>query len=891
MSPINDTDLFAVERSGTTYQLDAQNISVRLLDGDLMLVERGGAQYKILGSSVDSLSFQDTDLLLVERAGTLYKVEGLDLKDYLGPNSSLPIIGTITLTEVDDTDANRFTSSAFTAALTMIDQGDPIATKTIDAYVDGDLTLSGQFSADLYSFKPTNVDYLTGVTGSQTGSVGTSETSGVVDNIFDASHSTAWSYRGSTEAAPYTVATTLSLSGTTWATGEKSIAIAARGEDSPGSTYNLTTVPAVAITTLGTNSDGYVVKRIDIPNGTTLTEIKVTSLSDNTPYVAVAQAYEIPNLGTDLTEMVPMVDGVTTDSFIFPVGTDMSLLTVGDDITQGSSYNNNFSDWESLHSNQGNITNIANGWDGSTATFSKIAVAQTTLIDFVPPLGPGDYAIKVDAQNAGQINVLNPSAANIFFKSNPDGSRYTFTAPDGVSRIALGNDIGTGTDFYYLEKDGDILTQGVPLTGGTVGTIGTINGTTVTLSAGADGVWERDVNVTGPVKTDETVTARRYLEFDVSGNVTELLASPQSPAYTTTDASPTLTLTFPATFTSGGVPDTIIGAGASLTVSAFASNTAGSTQFVTDVVIPAATGGPGPDPGPEPFTITRTYDGNSGTQTFNTGVDYVNDGGLVITKSRSVSNTSLWADTVRGVGNVLWSAESDPEKSDSALTAFNDGSYDLDSNARGWNQSIYDYVSWTFPIRAGLMDIQTYMGNGTIGNTINHNLGATPGFIIFKNLDVAASWSVWHSSGTTGQGYNLNNNSGVATFASYVNSVPTDTQIELGAASGSNRNTSQFVAYIFAEDTADTIKCGDATGDGDVIDLGFEPDWILVKSKSTGSWWIFDRVRDNFRWGLRFDSTADEDDTSRQIIVSGTTFRTSNVQAGSYIYVAIKGDA
>ena len=54
---VNNTDTFLVERSGTSYKLQAQNLMADL---------------------------QDTDLMLVERSGTSYKATGLDIKNSLG---------------------------------------------------------------------------------------------------------------------------------------------------------------------------------------------------------------------------------------------------------------------------------------------------------------------------------------------------------------------------------------------------------------------------------------------------------------------------------------------------------------------------------------------------------------------------------------------------------------------------------------------------------------------------------------------------------------------------------------------------------------------------------------------------------------------------------------
>ena len=53
---VNDTDKFLVNRSGSSYHLEAQNLMAELLDDDLMLVNRDGKSYKATGAEIkDSL--------------------------------------------------------------------------------------------------------------------------------------------------------------------------------------------------------------------------------------------------------------------------------------------------------------------------------------------------------------------------------------------------------------------------------------------------------------------------------------------------------------------------------------------------------------------------------------------------------------------------------------------------------------------------------------------------------------------------------------------------------------------------------------------------------------------------------------------------------------------
>ena len=49
---VNDTDTFLVNRSGSSYSLEAQNLMAELQDDDLMLVNRAGKSYKATGAEI-----------------------------------------------------------------------------------------------------------------------------------------------------------------------------------------------------------------------------------------------------------------------------------------------------------------------------------------------------------------------------------------------------------------------------------------------------------------------------------------------------------------------------------------------------------------------------------------------------------------------------------------------------------------------------------------------------------------------------------------------------------------------------------------------------------------------------------------------------------------------
>ena len=82
MSTLNDDDLLLVERGGVQYKVEHQNLS-ELNPTDLLLVERGGVQYKVEFQNESNIL--NNDLFLVERGGTSYKVEKQDLTFTSGP--------------------------------------------------------------------------------------------------------------------------------------------------------------------------------------------------------------------------------------------------------------------------------------------------------------------------------------------------------------------------------------------------------------------------------------------------------------------------------------------------------------------------------------------------------------------------------------------------------------------------------------------------------------------------------------------------------------------------------------------------------------------------------------------------------------------------------------
>lgn len=315
--------------------------------------------------------------------------------------------------------------------------------------------------------------------------------------------------------------------------------------------------------------------------------------------------------------------------------------------------------------------------------------------------------------------------------------------------------------------------------------------------------------------------------------------------------------------------------------------------------------------GPVDAFSTTLYTGTGAAQSINNGIDLSTDGGLIWLKRLAAAENHGLFDTVRGAGKYLITNSTAAEGTDSGNATFNTNGFSLSGN--NWNTSGADYVSWTFKEESKFFDIVTFTGDGNEPSAwINHSLGQTPGMIIFKRTDSTSNWFTWHRSlsGRYDSLYlNLTNAaSSLFTFDNTTNGI-TDTQfrVNFGGSNIENISGATYVAYLFAHDTASTsmIKCDSYTGNGSTtgpeIDLGWQPQWIMIKNASSGStnWAIFDVERGITNDGsndpflrpnlTNADASAfdciDLTDTGFQIKYNGTFI---NTNGDTYVYVAIR---
>jgi hypothetical protein len=284
------------------------------------------------------------------------------------------------------------------------------------------------------------------------------------------------------------------------------------------------------------------------------------------------------------------------------------------------------------------------------------------------------------------------------------------------------------------------------------------------------------------------------------------------------------------------------------------------------------------------------------------------EGGLVWTKNRANAFNNFLYDTERGATNYLISDSTiDQQTVATSLTSFNSNGFTLGADDYGNIVSGAAAVSWTFRKAEKFFDVVTYTGNSTSGRAISHNLGATPGFIVVKRTNLASDWIVLHrNDGVTSKSGWLNlTDSFNNRDAAYFSSDPDATSFYLGSSFEVNRTGDTYVAYLFAHDAGgfgddgseNIIKCGSFTNSGSstaTVNLGFEPQFLMVKSTVTAqNWFIFDNMR-GMPWSsganyLNPNTSAAETGAGPTFSLTATGFNLQGFIASEpYIYIAIR---
>ena len=323
---------------------------------------------------------------------------------------------------------------------------------------------------------------------------------------------------------------------------------------------------------------------------------------------------------------------------------------------------------------------------------------------------------------------------------------------------------------------------------------------------------------------------------------------------------------------------------------------------------------------------TQLWIGDAGTnRSINNGIDLSGEGGMVWFKRRNAegANHTVY-DTVRTATKALYLNSNDFGNTlTNGLKSFNSNGFTIGNNGNN-NTSNNPYVAYSFRKAPGFFDVVTWTGNQTANRKISHSLGSVPGAIFIKRLGGSQGTNVsdWicYNRGSDSEQYPqnflqfLNRNVGASNdgAGNYLyNVAPTADEFTIGSHFTVNASGNDYIAYVFAHDDQQfgedgdesIIKCGyyggNGSNNGTVVNLGWEPQWVLIKrNNNSEDWMLFDSMRgvatDNYDTDFRVNS-ATADATNRDWLdfqPRGFQLKSAwdhvNASGSRYIYIAIR---
>lgn len=269
----------------------------------------------------------------------------------------------------------------------------------------------------------------------------------------------------------------------------------------------------------------------------------------------------------------------------------------------------------------------------------------------------------------------------------------------------------------------------------------------------------------------------------------------------------------------------------------------------------SAAGGGGPEV-EDVFSI-YTYKGTGSSQTITNNIDLSTEGGMVWIKNRDSSSNHAVTDTVRNWPyHLVPNSNIAEETSVQNVTGFTTSGFTLGTNALVNNNNT-DFVSWTFRNQEKFFTHVKYTGDGTSSRNISHDLNHTVGFIAIKCMDTNHPWVCYHRELGATKYFSFDSSGSPNTSSTHFNNTaPTSTQFTVGSNDHVNESGRNYMAYIWAHHNndggfgasgdKDIQKMGSYVGnntDDRLINVGFEPQFVILRSQYSGNWIIIDSMR------------------------------------------------
>ena len=274
---------------------------------------------------------------------------------------------------------------------------------------------------------------------------------------------------------------------------------------------------------------------------------------------------------------------------------------------------------------------------------------------------------------------------------------------------------------------------------------------------------------------------------------------------------------------------------------------------------------------PDSFA-NKLYTGTSATHAI-TGLGF--SPSLVWIKDRGNAEQHVLNDIVRNAGNDISSNSTAAQANrPTGFLSFDNGGFTLGTDGAGIiNDSARGpYVAWNWKAspaptintdgtiqslvsanQAAGFSVVVWTGDGSASATVGHGLSGTPDFIMLKDLTDLGGWNGAQVGLASNEGIALQSNAGAFTGMgsnggiTYANLSATN----FGFATGSsgvdsvNKNGNQYVAYCW-KSIAGFSSIASYSGNGGskaITGLGFQPDWVLIKSTGSGNWMVYDNLR------------------------------------------------
>ena len=249
---------------------------------------------------------------------------------------------------------------------------------------------------------------------------------------------------------------------------------------------------------------------------------------------------------------------------------------------------------------------------------------------------------------------------------------------------------------------------------------------------------------------------------------------------------------------------------------------------------------------------------------------------LVWIISRDGTTWNNLFDSIRGPNSYLpTNSNSAVEHTANTMDSFDSDGFTIDSS-NGFGNNNVKFAAWAWKAGNGYVSnfegtipsivnantangfsIIRWEGTGAQG-TIGHGLNSAPELIISKRIDSTNNWSVYHADlGLSHTSYPnwlyLNATSAEQNSVSNANhpyyQAPSSTLLyqHTGSSESTNVDGGDYISYCW-HSVAGYSKIDEYTGTGtgtnQLINTGFQPDWVMFKDYSAGgSWFIVDAAR------------------------------------------------